>query len=72
MSETGCDEYHHPMWYVAAILGGLIGGVIAFFALRGDAPNMSKFCLLISIISEIVGLFVVDALGFDCAAIFTF
>ena len=54
------DKYHSPCWYLAPALTGIIGGLIAFFALRRDAPHMSKYCLLIGIISEFVFILIFD------------
>ncbi len=36
-------------WYLAPILAGVIGGLIAYFALRNDDPVKGKTCVCISI-----------------------
>ena len=37
-------------WYLVPIFIGLIGGIIAYFALRHDDPQKAKKCLLVGII----------------------
>jgi len=36
-------------WYLAPILAGVIGGLIAYFVLRNDDPVKGKTCVCISI-----------------------
>ncbi len=36
-------------WYLAPILAGVIGGLVAYFVLRNDEPVKGKTCLCISI-----------------------
>lgn len=47
-------QWVSPCWYLAPILGGLIGGIVAFFALRYRDRHAARYCILIGIISEIV------------------
>ena len=43
-------------WFLLPILGGLIGGVIAYFVLRQDDPQKAKNCLYLGIILAIIGM----------------
>ncbi len=36
-------------WYLAPIFIGLIGGIIAYFAIRRDDPQKAKRCLMVGI-----------------------
>lgn len=38
------------LWYVLPIFGGLIGGLISWFAIKYDDPRKGKNCLLLGII----------------------
>jgi len=44
-------------WYLVPIFLGLIGGIIAFFALRNDDRKKAKNCLYLGIILAVIGLF---------------
>ena len=37
-------------WYLVPIFFGLIGGIIAYFAIRRDDPQKAKKCLWVGII----------------------
>mgnify|MGYP006212817707 FL=1 len=37
-------------WYLVPIFFGLIGGIIAYFAIRRDDPQKAKKCLYLGII----------------------
>ncbi len=37
-------------WFLLPILFGLIGGIIAYFVLRGDDPKKAKNCLYLGLI----------------------
>ena len=41
------------LWYLAPILLGIIGGLIAYFVLRNDDKKLAKNCLWLSIILTI-------------------
>lgn len=34
-------------WYLAPILLSVVGGVVAYLALRGDDPRMARRCLVL-------------------------
>ena len=36
-------------WYLLPIFGGIIGGIISWFAIRYDDPRKSRNCLLLGI-----------------------
>ena len=43
-------------WFLLPILMGLIGGIIAYFVLRGDDPNKAKNCLYLGLILFGIGI----------------
>ena len=67
----GRDKYRSPLWYLAPIIVGIAGGVIAFLALRRDAPNMSKLCLVTGGLFELVFFITFEVLLFDeCSVLY--
>lgn len=38
------------LWYILPIFGGIIGGLISWFAIRYDDPRKARNCLLLGII----------------------
>ena len=45
-------------WYLVPIFLGLIGGIVAYFALRNDDRKKAKNCLFLGIILGIIGIIV--------------
>ena len=45
-------------WYLVPIFFGLIGGIIAYFAIRRDAPQKAKKCLWVGIILTAINVIV--------------
>ena len=43
-------------WYLAPLLGGMIGGVCAYFALKKDEQQKAKNCLYLGIIMTVIGV----------------
>jgi|TARA_B100001971_G_C17891797_1_gene383405 uncharacterized membrane protein len=43
-------------WYLAPLLGGIIGGVCAYFALKKDDHQKAKKCLYLGIIMTVIGV----------------
>ena len=43
-------------WFLLPILGGLLGGIIAYFVLRQDDPSKAKNCLYLGIVLALIGL----------------
>ena len=43
-------------WYLVPIFLGLIGGIIAYFALRNDDCGKAKNCLFLGIILGAIGI----------------
>ena len=43
-------------WYLAPLLGGMIGGVCAYFALKKDDQQKAKKCLYLGIIMTVIGV----------------
>jgi len=44
-------------WYLLPIFLGIIGGVIAYFALRNDDRQKTKKCLYLGLILGAIGIF---------------
>ena len=44
-------------WYLLPIFLGIIGGIIAYFAIRKDDPPKAKKCIYLSLILLAVGIF---------------
>lgn len=53
------------MWYLAPILFGIIGGIVAYFIIRNDAPKMARNCLIIGF-AFFIGTVIIIA-AFDLA-----
>ena len=47
-------------WYAVPILLGILGGIVAYFALRHDNPGMARTCLILGAILTVVPI----ALGY--------
>ena len=49
-------------WYLLPIFIGIIGGLIAYFAVKNDDPKLGKNCLIVGIIVLVInvsaGLFI--------------
>ena len=43
-------------WYLAPLLGGMIGGVCAYFALKKDDQQKAKNCLYLGITMTVIGV----------------
>jgi len=54
--------YHEKIrsrwWYLVPIFFGLIGGIIAYFAIRRDDPQKAKKCLWVGIILTAINVIV--------------
>ena len=51
--------YREPrsrMWYVLPIFLGIIGGVIAWFALRSTDGALAKNCVIVGLISSLLSV----------------
>jgi len=46
------------IWYGVATLFGIIGGIIGFLVLRNDNPPSARNCLVIGIITSIIGMMI--------------
>ena len=44
-------------WYLLPIFLGIIGGIIAYFALRNDDREKAKKCLYLGLILGAIGIF---------------
>ena len=43
-------------WYLLPIFIGIIGGIIAYFAVKNDDPKLGKNCLIVGIIVLAINL----------------
>ena len=50
------SKLRSPLWYELPILFSIIGGIIAYFAIRHDDPKKAKNCIILSIILIIPAL----------------
>ena len=52
------EKIRSRAWYLVPILFGLIGGIIAYFAIRRDDPQKAKKCLWVGIILTAINVIV--------------
>ena len=50
-------------WYLAPILIGLIGGIIAYFIIRKDDPQKAKNCLILGFVLGVIQILLSLALS---------
>ncbi len=51
------EKQRSNWWYLVPIFLGIIGGVVAYFALRNDDRQKAKKCLYLGIILGSIGIF---------------
>ena len=60
------EKSRSSMWYLLPILVGMIGGIIAYLAIRKDDPRKAKNCIYIGLVMVLIGIiFNVLLLGVD-------
>jgi len=52
------EKIRSRWWYLVPIFFGLIGGIIAYFAIRKDDPQKAKKCLWVGIILTAINIIV--------------
>jgi len=52
------EKIRSRAWYLVPIFFGLIGGIIAYFAIRRDDPQKAKKCLWVGIILTAINVIV--------------
>ena len=52
------EKIRSRAWYLVPIFFGLIGGIIAYFAIRRDDPQKAKNCLWVGIILTAINVIV--------------
>ena len=52
------EKIRSRWWYLVPIFFGLIGGIIAYFAIRRDDPQKAKKCLWVGIILTAINVIV--------------
>ena len=52
------EKIRSRAWYLVPIFFGLIGGIIAYFAIRKDDPEKAKKCLWVGIILTAINIIV--------------
>lgn len=53
MSET---RTRTKAWYLVPIFLGIIGGLIAYFAVKNDDPKLGKNCFIVGIIMFVINI----------------
>ena len=52
------EKIRSRWWYLVPIFFGLIGGIIAYFAIRKDDPRKAKKCLWVGVILTAINIIV--------------
>jgi len=52
------EKIRSRWWYLVPIFFGLIGGIIAYFAIRRDDSQKAKNCLYVGIILTVINIIV--------------
>ena len=52
------EKIRSRAWYLVPIFFGLIGGIIAYFAIRRDDPQKAKKCLWVGIVLTAINVIV--------------
>ena len=52
------EKIRSRAWYLVPIFFGLIGGIIAYFAIRRDDPQKARKCLWLGIILTAINIIV--------------
>ena len=52
------EKIRSRLWYLVPIFFGLIGGIIAYFAIRRDDPQKAKKCLWVGIILTAINIII--------------
>ena len=60
------EKIRSRAWYLVPIFFGLIGGIIAYFAIRTDDPEKAKKCLWVGIILTVINIIVQISLFSTC------
>ena len=50
------EKPRNNAWFLLPIFFGVIGGIIAFFIIRGDDPRKARNCLYVGIILMVIGI----------------
>ena len=60
------EKSRSSMWYLLPILVGMIGGIIAYLAIRKDDPRKAKNGIYIGLVMVLIGIiFNIMLLGVD-------
>ncbi|MCV0401778.1 MAG: hypothetical protein K5777_07365 [Nitrosopumilus sp.] len=51
-------------WYILPVFMGIIGGIIAYFAVKRDDPKLGNNCLKVGIVMFVINLSVGFFMGF--------
>jgi len=46
-AQAGAARRRSRWWYAAPLLLAAVGGIVAYFALRGDDPRLARNCLVV-------------------------
>ena len=62
-ADRGRDIRRSNWWYILPILFGIIGGIIAYFAIRKDDREKAKKCIYLGLILLAVGILLETSLA---------
>ncbi|MDD9808934.1 MAG: hypothetical protein OXU86_07160 [Thaumarchaeota archaeon] len=62
VEESGPARGRSRWWYLAPLLLAIVGGVVAYFALRRDDPRLARNCLVLGIALTVVSVAVQAAI----------
>ena len=55
MSQDENTSHRSAWWYLLPIFFSIIGGVIAYFVVKGDDPKLARNCLILGFIITLIG-----------------
>jgi predicted amidophosphoribosyltransferase len=60
-THTSYHRYEKPsaMWYLVAFLLGLVGGLIAYVAIKDEDPSMGNTCLALGFLTTLFGVAII-------------
>ena len=51
-------KYRSKWWYLLPIFLGIVGGLVAWFALKNDDRKLAKHCLILGIILDVIEIII--------------
>lgn len=53
---AGIAQQRSRWWYLVPLLLAIVGGVVAYFAVRRDDPRLARNCLVLSVVLMAAGV----------------